>query len=213
MAGPLKFRRAKKRPKFGAISDNFWICSRITPESFNISQIGKVFYQLQPLPLPAKKCVNFGPQTKKVIGAHIDPPMRTYFGRPHFDPWGCCPWNFFHALQIDQALLSHTKTGTRVPTKNESWKFKIWLKIERVSPYNFAASGSVLTKLSRRRAASYIFFYTLTGAHMNIHQLTSPWFSPLLRPSIGPTPPTWVKSRLFCRNIFFEYSRMQFSAV
>ena len=48
----------------------------------------------------------------------------------------------------------------------------------------------------------YIFFCALAGAHMNIHQLTSPWFSPLLRPSIGSTPPTWVKSTLFCRNIF-----------
>jgi len=38
----------KKRPKFGAISDNFRLRSRISLEWINKSQIGNAFDQLQP---------------------------------------------------------------------------------------------------------------------------------------------------------------------
>ena len=37
--------------------------------------------------------------------------------------------------------------GVPPPKKIKSWKFKIYLKIQRVSPYNFRANGSILTKL------------------------------------------------------------------
>jgi len=40
----------------------------------DISQIGKVLHQLQLLPRWANNYMNFGPQTEKVIGAHIYPP-------------------------------------------------------------------------------------------------------------------------------------------
>jgi len=64
---------------------------------------------------------------------------------------GCCPLKFLHVLQFDQALLAHTPAGTGVPKKILIVKkFKIWLKIQRVSPYNFRASGSILTKLFPR---------------------------------------------------------------
>ena len=36
-----------------------------------------------------------------LVIAHIDPPKRTFYGRLHFGPWGCCPLKFFYALQID----------------------------------------------------------------------------------------------------------------
>jgi len=62
---PLKFWRKKKRLKFCAISDNFRLWSRIFPERIHTSQIGRVFYQLQPLLRWVKKnLANFGPQTK-----------------------------------------------------------------------------------------------------------------------------------------------------
>ena len=60
---------------------------------------------------------------------------------------GCCPLKFLHALQIDPGLLVHTPRGTGVPKKFQSWKFKIWPKIQRVTLNNFRATGSILTKL------------------------------------------------------------------
>jgi len=31
--------------------------------------------------------------------------------------WGCCALKFLHALEIDQALTAHTRSGTGVPKK------------------------------------------------------------------------------------------------
>ena len=47
-ARPLRFGRAKKRPNFGAISNNFRLWSRISPKRMGISKIWKVVDQLQP---------------------------------------------------------------------------------------------------------------------------------------------------------------------
>jgi len=55
----------QKPAKFGAISDNFRLRTRISPEWDKISKIGKKSKK-QPLPRWAKKMVNFGPQTKKL---------------------------------------------------------------------------------------------------------------------------------------------------
>jgi len=111
--------------------DNFRLCSRISPEWINISQVGRVFYQRQPLPRRAKKLCELWSTNEKAIGAHIDLPMRIFLGKPHFGPWGCCPLKFLHALQIDQALLAHTKTGTAVPPKKHLI-VKIYLSPERI---------------------------------------------------------------------------------
>ena len=47
---PPKICEGKKCPKFFAIFDNFRLWSRISPDRILISKIGKVVYQLQPLP-------------------------------------------------------------------------------------------------------------------------------------------------------------------
>ena len=60
---------------------------------------------------------------------------------------GCCALKFLHTLQIGQALLAHIRTGRGVPPKNfnpENLKFTLKFS---VSPYNFRACGSILTKL------------------------------------------------------------------
>ena len=54
-ACPPKIWEGKKRLKFSAISDNFRVWSRISPEQIQISKIGKKFDQLQPFPCWAKK--------------------------------------------------------------------------------------------------------------------------------------------------------------
>jgi len=59
-----KFRRAEKRAKFGAISDNFRLWSRIYPERIKLSTIWKRLISNQPRSLlrsPKKNVVNFGP--------------------------------------------------------------------------------------------------------------------------------------------------------
>jgi len=77
----------------------------------HVSKIGKVADQLQPLPRLAKKDVNFVPQTKKVIGAHVDERkwnfLRDYISARR----GCWPLKFLHALEINQGLLAHTPGG------------------------------------------------------------------------------------------------------
>ena len=51
---------------------------------------------------------------------------------------GCFDLKILHALEIDQVLLAHIPTGTGVPPKDfNRKKFKIWPKIQRMSPYNF----------------------------------------------------------------------------
>ena len=51
MPAPKNLWRPKNRPKFFAIFDNFRLWSRISPEQFNISKIGKALDHLQ-VPLP-----------------------------------------------------------------------------------------------------------------------------------------------------------------
>jgi len=54
---------------------------------------------------------------------------------------GCCALKFIHALH--QGYLAHTRIA-RGPQKAESWKFKIWLKIQRVRVNNFGINGSIM---------------------------------------------------------------------
>ena len=100
-----------------------------------------------PRALYEKGPVNFGPliiETKMWVRTHYN----ALFWDTIFQPLGgCCALKFLHALQIDQALPAHTRTGREFPIKFQSWKFKIWPKIHRVSPCNFRASGSIPTKL------------------------------------------------------------------
>jgi len=108
---PLKFGRAKKRLKFGAISDNYRVRSRISPERIHISKIEKVVDQLQPLPRWAKKVGEIWSTNKKVIGANVDPPELN-FSRDYISARsGCWPLKFLHTLEIDQGLLAHTPGG------------------------------------------------------------------------------------------------------
>ena len=79
---------------------------------------------------------------------HTEPPKWTFFGRLHFDHWGCCPLKFLYTLHIEQGYIAHTTKGRGPPPQKKLFaKFKIWPKIERVRPYNFATSGGSLTKL------------------------------------------------------------------
>ena len=59
---------------------------------------------------------------------------------------GCCPFTFLHTLwpRLDSA---HHNWERGPPKHFYSWKFKIWLIMQRLSPDNFGASKNILTKL------------------------------------------------------------------
>jgi len=117
-AGPLKFGRAKKRPKFCAIFDNFRFWSWISLELLQISKIGKKCDRQRFLPRSGKKSpVNFGPQSKKFYWLRLNH-LSGCFGEDYISALrGCCPLKFSYALEIDQALLVHTQMGDGVPPK------------------------------------------------------------------------------------------------
>jgi len=78
-----KFGRVKKRPNLGAIFDNFRLWSRISPERMDKANIWKNLINHYSFHVGRKK---FGElwSTKKVLVAHIDQPMWTFFLKLHF---------------------------------------------------------------------------------------------------------------------------------
>ena len=91
-----KIWEGKKRLKFGAISDNYRLRSRVSPERIHISKIGKVVDQLQPLPRWTKKDGELWSTNEKVIGAHVDPPKLHFLTDFISARRGCWPLKFLH---------------------------------------------------------------------------------------------------------------------
>ena len=133
---------SKKGSKFSAIFDNFPLWSWISPEQLQISKnLKEMWSNAIPRSFQEKSTMNFGPQTTKFYW------LTWIFRGDYISAFrGCCPLKFLHALQIDRGLLLHTRTGTGSAKNFWSWKIKIWPKIQRIRPYNFGASGSILTK-------------------------------------------------------------------
>ena len=63
---PPAFREGKKRRNFVAISDDFWLWSRISPEQIDMSKIGKVIDQRQSHPRSAKISWTLDHKRKKI---------------------------------------------------------------------------------------------------------------------------------------------------
>jgi len=73
---------------------------------------------------------------KRVLGAHIDPPESTFFGRLAFQI-------FYTRLEIEPGYLPHTPPGGGSPKNFSRENLKFALKFS-MCPYNFGASGSIL---------------------------------------------------------------------
>ena len=126
-AGPLKFGRAKKTSK---IQRHFWQLSTLIA---NISGIYSRYPKSERNVIdsdsslvPGKKCGELWSTNKKVLLARIEPPKWIFGGDYISAPRGCCALKFIHALEIAQALIAHTRSGTGVPPKNlnrENFKF------------------------------------------------------------------------------------------
>jgi len=171
MACPLKFGIAKKRLKSGAISDNFRLWSPISPERIYISKIEKVVHQLQPLLRWAIKSWwtlvhkqnsywrAYWPTQVDIVRETIFRPLR---GRV------MCPQIFIRARDFTKLANAHPNWDG-VPPK--WWKFKIWLKILRVRPYNFGAGGNILTKLCQATLWTLVHKRKSYSAHIGPPEL------------------------------------------
>jgi len=76
---------------------------------------------------------------------------------------GAAPSNLYTIRARDWPSLdsTHTQMGMGSPQKNFwPWKFKVWTKIQRISLYNFGASGSILTTRRRDELWSKITSYS-----------------------------------------------------
>jgi len=143
---------AKKRPKFGAMFDNFRLWSRLSSERIIMSKVGKYHYQLQPIPRWTKKnLVNFGPQTTELKLLILTKPSWHFSGDYISAIRGCCPLIFLHALELDPGYLAHTPIWTGVSPKKFNrenlkfgLKFSVWATITSglvgVSSRNFFQS-------------------------------------------------------------------------
>jgi len=114
---PPKIWDGEKCSKSGAISDNFRLSSRISPERIQKSKIGKVVHQLRPLLRSAKKSWWTSVHKQKSYW-HVYWPTQLDIVREQdyisaLTWW--CALKFLYALQIAEDLLTHTKTGTGVP--------------------------------------------------------------------------------------------------
>jgi len=86
-----KIWEGKKRPKFGAISDNFPHRSQMSPERMDKTKIGKASDQLSPHRRWVNKVDELWYTNKKVIGFNVDSPKWTFSG----DYRGRCPSDFY----------------------------------------------------------------------------------------------------------------------
>ena len=94
----------------------------------NISETGQHIQNrktLQTMAIPPafdeKRPVNFGPLTTWNF-VSLDPQIRTFGEDYILAHTRCCALKFLHALEIDQALIAHTRSGTGVPSKNSNWE-------------------------------------------------------------------------------------------
>ena len=128
---PYNLGGRKKRPKFGAISDNFRLRLRITPERIDVSQIGKVCYQLQPLPRWLKKIRwTLVHKQKRYMGSYW-PTQADIFGRKHFDPWGVLPPQIFTRVTDWPSLASAHPNWDGVAWRfNSPYAISYWWSME-----------------------------------------------------------------------------------
>jgi len=143
----------KKRPNFGAISDNFRLWSQISPEWIDISNIWeKNLISHNPFHVGRKKTlVNFGPQTKKFYWLMLTNPRRYFFWKLHFSHyWVLRPEIFKRARDWPRLPSAHPSWDGGPPPKKKNYrknlklglKFNIWASITSglvgVSSWNFS---------------------------------------------------------------------------
>ena len=107
--------RLKKRPDVGAISDNFRLWSRTSPNGSTYRTCEKRLINHNPFHVGGMKFDELWSTNKNVVEMHTDPSKWIFLEDCISGLMGCCPLKFLQALEIDQALLAHTRTVTGVP--------------------------------------------------------------------------------------------------
>jgi len=78
------------------------------------------------------------------LDVSLDPLKCTFWGYYISAISGCCALKFLHALQIDQPLLAHTRTGRGSPKNFNRENLKFGL---RGRPHNALEGGGVVSNL------------------------------------------------------------------
>jgi len=116
-ARPQQFGRAKKRPNFGAIFDNFRLWSRISPNWSTYRTSEKNFINHYPFHVGRKKIGELLSTGKKVLVAHSDQPKWTFFCRQHFGHYAVLLSQFFTLVTDWPRLPSPSSNGDGGPPK------------------------------------------------------------------------------------------------
>jgi len=95
---PKKIWEVWKRPKFGAIADNFRLWSQITEKYIDKTKIWKASDQLQLLSCWGLKIWWTLVHKQNSYRHACWPTQLDFFGRLYFGPCGCCPLKFIHAI-------------------------------------------------------------------------------------------------------------------
>jgi len=81
-------------------------------------------------------------------------PLKCAFGRDYISALrGCCALKFLHALQIGQALIAHTRSGTGVPPNFNRENLKFGLKFSVCIPITSGLVDISSRTFFRRHAA------------------------------------------------------------
>jgi len=113
---PKKFG-GQKHAKFRSILDHFRLWSRISLERLKVSKIGWRYKLWEFLLRLMKKSGELWSTNGLELHVSLVPLKCTFLGNYISAHRGCYALIFLHALEIDQALLAHTPTGTGVPPK------------------------------------------------------------------------------------------------
>jgi len=113
----LQTNWGQKHAKLGAISDNFKLRSRISPERVKASKIGKRTDRERFFLRSTKKSGELWSSNYRVLDVSLDPPKLHFSGDYISALRGCWPLKFLHAPEINQGLLAYTLNGDGVPQK------------------------------------------------------------------------------------------------
>jgi len=172
---PPKICEGEKTSK---IRRDFWQLSTLIAIIFgtdrHVESWRKTISNYNPFQVGPKNLVNFGPQTTESKWLILTNPSGHFSGDYILAIRGCCPLKFLSALEIDQGYLAHAPTGTPPPKKNVITKFKIWLGIQRLSLYNFHASGNILTNLLQETWWTLAHKQKSYSAHVDLPKVLVP---------------------------------------
>ena len=128
-AGPQKFGRAKQNVQNSArFLTTFDFDREYLRKDSRYPKSERNVIDSDTSRVPQKSTVHFGPQTKKFYWLELSHPSQFLGGNYIAAPRGFCALKFIHALEIAQALIAHTRSGTGVPPKNfncENLKFAL----------------------------------------------------------------------------------------